>query len=340
MKVETVASGLIVPWELAFAPDGRIFVTERPGRLRVIKNGRLQPEPLAEIREVKHLGEGGLMGLALHPKFAQNRWLYLAYLYDNQGLNVRVVRYRETGSGLTDQKIIIDGIGGASVHDGCALKFGPDGKLYITTGDKAERGLAQMMNSLCGKILRVNDDGSVPRDNPFVNQPGARPEIWSTGHRNPQGLDWQPGTNTLFSVEHGPSGFDGAPGGDELNIVEKGKNYGWPIIHHRETKEGLVAPLLEYTPAVAPGGLAFYRGNKIPQWRNNLFFGCLRGARIVRVVLNGRRVVSQENLIEGEYGRIRAVASGTDGYLYFTTSNRDGRGRPASNDDRVLRFVP
>lgn len=340
MKVETVASGLIVPWELAFAPDGRIFVTERPGRLRVIRNGNLQSEPVAEIREVKHLGEGGLMGLALHPKFAQNRWLYLAYLYDHQGLKVRVVRYRETGSGLTDQKIIIDGIGGASVHNGCALKFGPDGKLYITTGDKAERALAQMMNSLCGKILRLNDDGSIPRDNPFVNRPGARPEIWSTGHRNPQGLDWQPGTNTLFSVEHGPSGFDGGPGGDELNIVDKGKNYGWPIIHHRETKEGLVSPLLEYTPAVAPSGLAFYRGNKIPQWKNNLFFGCLRGTRIIRVVLNGRRVVSQENLIEGEYGRIRAVASGPDGYLYFTTSNRDGRGRPASNDDRVLRFVP
>ena len=202
------------------------------------------------------------------------------------------------------------------------------------------RSLAQRLDSFAGKTLRLNDDGTVPPDNPFVGQNGARPEIWSYGHRNAQGLDWQPGTNLMFQTEHGPSGFDGPEGGDEVNIVEKGKNYGWPVIHHRQTGEGMEAPLLEYTPACAPASAAFYRGSVFPQFRGNFFFGCLRGTRIIRVVLDGRRVVSQENLLEKRYGRIREVAEGPDGYLYFSTSNRDGRGSPASDDDRIIRLVP
>jgi glucose/arabinose dehydrogenase len=200
--------------------------------------------------------------------------------------------------------------------------------------------LAQRLDSLAGKTLRVNDDGTVPPDNPFVGQNGARPEIWSYGHRNVQGLDWQPGTDLMFQTEHGPSGFDGPEGGDEVNIVEKGKDYGWPVIHHTQTRDGMQAPLLEYTPACAPASAVFYRGSVFSQFRRNFFFGCLRGMRIIRVVLDGRRVVKQENLLEKKYGRIRDVAEGPDGYLYFSTSNRDGRGSPANDDDRIIRLVP
>ncbi|HYY43352.1 MAG TPA: PQQ-dependent sugar dehydrogenase, partial [Pyrinomonadaceae bacterium] len=206
-----------------------------------------------------------------------------------------------------------------------------------------DRTLAQRMDSINGKILRLNDDGTVPPDNPFVNQPGARPEIWTYGHRNPQGIDFQPGTNLLFETEHGPSGFDGPGGGDEVNIVERGHNYGWPLIHHTQTRAGLEAPLLEYTPAIAPSGATFYRGanpNGFPQFKGNFFFTALRGEALIRVVLDGRRVVSQERLLEHQYGRIREIVEGPDGALYFATSNHDGRGRPARDDDRILRLVP
>jgi aldose sugar dehydrogenase len=185
----------------------------------------------------------------------------------------------------------------------------------------------------------LNDDGSVPNDNPFVGQQNARPEIWSYGHRNSQGLDWQPGTDLMFQTEHGPSGFDGPGGGDEVNIVERGKNYGWPLIHHRQTRAGLESPLLEYTPACAPASGMFYRGSAWPGWQGNFLFGCLRGERIIRVLLDGRRVVSQENLLEHQFGRIRDVAEGPDGFIYFSTSNRDGRGKPAQDDDRIIRLV-
>lgn len=339
-RVETVVGGLQVPWSIVWAPDGRMFFTERPGRVRVFANGQLRAEPLFTVRDVEESGESGLMSLALHPQFASNHFLYLAYVYNSNGQFVRVVRYRETEAGLTDQKVIIENIPAAEFHAGCRIRFGPDGKLYITTGDATERGLAQRLDSLAGKTLRLNDDGSIPQDNPFVGKANTRTEIWSYGHRNAQGLDWQPGTNLMFQTEHGPSGFDGPGGGDEVNIVERGKNYGWPTIHHRETRTGLEPPLLEYTPAVAPASGMFYRGSTFPQFRGNFFFGCLRGERIIRVVLDGRRVVSQENLLQDKYGRIREIAEGPDGAIYFSTSNRDGRGRPARDDDRIIRLTP
>lgn len=339
-KVEVVVRGMEVPWGIAFTPEGRMLFTERPGRVRVMEKGRLRVKPLAELPDVVSRGEAGLMGIAVHPNHARNRWVYLAYVYNEGGFKVRVTRFKDTGEQLTERKVIIENIAGAAVHVGMALGFGPDGKLYITTGDAAKKELGDQLNKIEGKTLRLNDDGSIPRDNPFVNRSGARPEIWSYGHRNAQGIAWQPGSNLMFQTEHGPSGFDGPGGGDEVNIVERGKHYGWPAIHHKQTRDGMVSPLLEYTPSVAPGGAAFYRGDKIPAFKNNLFFACLRGSMLVRVVLDGRRVVRTEEMFKNEYGRLRAVAFGPDGHLYFGTSNRDGRGNPHAEDDRIFRLIP
>lgn len=340
-RVETIVSGLQVPWSIVFAPDGRMIFTERPGRVRVFEGVKLRAEPLATIADVEPSGESGLMGLALHPQFNSNHLLYFSYAYRGErGQLVRVVRFRETGNALAERKLIIENIPAAANHAGCRLRFGPDAKLYITTGDATERALAQKLDSLAGKTLRLNDDGSVPTDNPFVGQAGARPEIWTYGHRNSQGLDWQPGTNLMFQTEHGPSGFDGPGGGDEVNIVERGKNYGWPTIHHTQTQAGLESPLLEYTPACAPASGMFYKASAFPEFRGNFFFGCLRGEALMRIVLDGRRVVRQERLLDKQYGRIRDVTEGPDGALYFSTSNRDGRGSPATDDDRIMRLVP
>jgi len=338
-RVEKVIGGLEVPWSIVWAPDGRMIFTERPGRVRVFENGSLRSNPLFVVPDVDPTGESGLMSIVLHPQFSSNHFLYLSYAYGGGGVRVRVVRYRETPDGLVDRKVIIEDIPAAQFHAGCRLRFGPDGKLYITTGDATQRDLAQKLDSLAGKTLRLNDDGSVPQDNPFVGQANARAEIWSIGHRNSQGMDWQPGTDLMFQTEHGPSGFDGPGGGDEVNIVEKGKNYGWPLIHHKETRAGLESPLLEYTPACAPASGMFYRGSAFSAFKGNFFFGCLRGEAMIRVVLDGRRVISQEQLVTS-YGRIRDVAEGPDGLLYFSTSNRDGRGKPTSDDDRILRLVP
>ena len=338
-KVEKVVGGLQVPWSIVWAPDGRMIFTERVGRIRVFENGSLKPQPLFVVPDVEPTGESGLMSVVLHPQFATNHLLYLSYAYAGAGIRVRVVRYREAPEGFVDRKVIIEDIPAAQFHAGCRLRFGPDGKLYVTTGDATQRELAQRLDSLAGKTLRLNDDGSVPNDNPFIGQANARPEIWSYGHRNSQGMDWQPGSNLMFQTEHGPSGFDGPGGGDEVNIVERGKNYGWPLIHHKESRAGLESPLLEYTPACAPASGMFYRGSAFPQFKGNFFFGCLRGERLIRVTLDGRRVLSQEDLIT-KYGRIRDVAEGPDGFLYFSTSNRDGRGTPTNDDDRILRLVP
>ncbi|HEX8551088.1 MAG TPA: PQQ-dependent sugar dehydrogenase [Abditibacteriaceae bacterium] len=346
-RVETVATGLEIPWAMAFTPDGRLFVTERPGRLRVIANGVLQEKPVAEFPEVQNARETGLMGLALHPRFAQNRWLYVAYAYQGKERFVRVERFRETADGLTERKTIIEDIPAANYHAGCRIKFGPDGKLYITTGDATAGSYAQRLDSLHGKTLRVNDDGSIPGDNPFARVAGARAEIFSYGHRNSQGLDWQPWTGRQFQTEHGPTSIlDGIDfiyangGGDEVNIVEAGRNYGWPVIHHERRRSFMETPLLEYTPAVAPGGATFYRGTTFPQWSGNFFFANLKDKSLVRLVLNGSRVVSQETLIKGEFGRLRDVAEGPDGALYICTSNRDPYGKPSPEDDRILRIVP
>lgn len=331
LRVETVASNLEVVWSIAFAPDGRLFFTERPGRIRVIENGRLQQQPVATIGVATQTAEGGLMGLALDPKFQENGYIYIMYTYSgNDGFFNRISRLTVKGSTAGDEKVLLDSIPGAVIHDGGRLSFGPDGKLYATTGDAGNQDSAQNMNSLNGKILRINPDGSIPGDNPFGNSP-----IYSYGHRNPEGLAWQPGTDRLYETEHGPVGFD------EVNRIQAGKNYGWPIIIGRGRSEKYVDPLLVFDPAVAPAGAAFYSSDRIPQWQGNLFFGTLRGRHLHRVIFDEQGNIKQDaRLYDGEYGRIRAVAQGPDGALYFGTSNRDGRGDPAGSDDRILRVVP
>jgi len=323
-----------------------MFFTERPGRVRVIEKGKLLAAPLFTVSDVELSGESGLMGMTLHPKFADNHFLYLAYAYQAGGKqNVKVVRYRETGETLTDAKTLVELIPAARYHAGTRLGFGPDSKLYITTGDATNQSQGQELNTLGGKTLRLNDDGTIPDDNPFVNQKGARPEIWTYGHRNAQGMDWQPESGLMFQTEHGPSLIDGVSlfkrsGGDEVNIVERGKNYGWAKISHKTKRAGMETAVLEYSPAIAPASGMFYRGNLFPEFKNNFFFGALKGEAIIRLVLDGRRIVGQEKMFVKTYGRIREIAEAPDGSIYFSTSNRDGRGDPTKEDDRILRIVP
>ena len=340
-KVETVATGLEVPWAFAWLPSGDLIFTERRGRVRIVEGGKLRTEPVFVVPDVEPSSESGLMDVTLHPNFAANNFIYMAYAYNSEGKRDKVVRYKYVGGKFIEPTVIIQHIPAAPNHAGMRCRFGPDGKLYISDGDSTKWDLAQDLSSLAGKILRLNDDGSVPQDNPFVGQKNVRPEIWAYGVRNPQGLAWQPGTNLLFETEHGPSGFEGkGAGGDEVNIIERGKNYGWPVIHHQMTQAGMESPLLEYSPACAPASAMFYNADKFPDFKGNFFFGCLGGRRIIRVVLDGRKVVSQENLLDGTYGRIREMEQGPDGFIYFSTSNRDGRGTAASEDDRIMRLVP
>jgi len=337
-EIMLVADNLYVPWSIVFTDPDRMLVTERNGKLRVIRNGILSEKPLKVFEEVSSDGEEGLMGLALDPDYRENKFLYISYAYGSSDkMSVKVVRYKDEGDKLSDEKTIIDGLPAERYHAGCRLRFGPDGRLYITTGDAGERKLAQDINTLYGKILRINPDGTIPADNPFPDNP-----VWSYGHRNPQGIDWYPGTDILYSTEHGPSGFDGPGGGDEVNIIVKGGNYGWPVVSHRETKEGMISPVLEFTPAIAPASGMFYRSDSIPQFKNNYFFGCLRGSGIMRVVIDKNdpsKIISNEMMAEVNFGRIRDIAQGPEGAIYFSTSNRDGRGRVREGDDKIYKII-
>jgi glucose/arabinose dehydrogenase len=337
VTVEVLVRGLEAPWALDFAPDGRIFVTERPGRIRIVAKGQLQTEPWM-VLTVAAVGEAGLMGLALDPQFAQNRYVYVAYTHRDAGgrLQNRLVRAREnakTGKGTLD-KILIDNVGGANNHNGGRVKFGSDGKLYWTMGDAQNSRLAQNLSSLNGKILRLNPDGSIPADNPFPNS-----YVYSYGHRNPQGLAWQPRTGRLYATEHGPSGFQGCCR-DEVNYIEPGKNYGWPEIRGDESREGRVSPIIEsgLGETWAPAGAAFATGGP---WAGSLLFTGLRGQTLYRVVIDSkdpRRVVTLERYFYRHFGRLRDIVEGPDGNLHLLTSNRDGRGSPTKDDDRIIRL--
>lgn len=305
---------------MAFAPDGRLFFTERPGRVRilnVVNNGRT--ELALTVDGIFAQGEAGLLGLALDPEFADNHWVYLYYTAAVAGGGVnRVVRYREVSGQLVERVLLLDNIPAAQIHDGGRLRFGPDGLLYATAGDAANTSLPQDVAALAGKILRITRTGSTPPGNPF-NTP-----IYSYGHRNPQGLDWHPATGELWASEHGNVG------NDEINNIRGGVNYGWPRIEATATMPGMEPPILFFNPAIAPSGASFYRGQRFPGFANNLFVATLRGSHLLRLRLNGREVMSQERLLDGRFGRLRDVVSGPDGFIYVATNT----------DDQIIRLVP
>lgn len=335
VKVETVADNLDIPWSIAWAPDGTVFFTERSGHLRVIQSGDLLEESIFSL-DVEGV-EGGLLGVALDPNYKENHFIYLYYTYnDFLSTQNKVVRYVESDLTLSEDKVLIDGIPGGPFHDGGRIEFGPDGKLYITTGDAGNAGLAQDKNSVAGKILRINSDGSIPEDNPFTDS-----SIYSYGHRNPQGIDWDQFGN-LVATEHGPSGWRGVAH-DEINLIVPGGNYGWPDIIGEETMDGLISPILQSGDDTwAPSGAEFYDGDKIPQWVGKYFVATLLGNHLhmIDFDLEKNIVVSDQKLFTGEFGRLRDVKTGPDGYLYVLTSNQDGRGSPKANDDKILRIVP
>jgi len=337
VRTDVVAEGLEAAWAIAFAPDGRIFVTERPGRVRVVVGGRLQEAPWARVPAVDNTRFGqetGLMGIAVDPAFATNGHVYVCHSYfrNEQGLlGNRIVRLTERDGRGTQPHVILDSIPGAFYHDGCRLKFGPDGKLYATMGDGRIEGAAQDMASPSGKILRLERDGTIPADNPVPRSPA-----WSMGHRNPQGIAWQPGTNRLYATDHGTGGVN------ELNLVERGSNHGWPVNRDGARDPRFATPVLVHPHP--PTGMTFVEGGRYPAWRGSLLFASIRadslGGHLHRVVLtsDGRGVASEERLLVQRYGRLRDVVQGPDGFLYVVTSNRDGRGQPRPGDDRLLRL--
>ena len=320
--ISIAAQNLQTPWEIAFLPDGGFLVTERPGTLTLLQADGVQI-PIADVYE---RSESGLLGLTLHPEFVENQWLYLYLTYEaGGGMWNRVERYRFDGTSLNDRVVIIDQIPGAPNHDGGRIEFGPDGLLYITTGDAGSASLAQDVNSLAGKILRLRDDGSIPKENPFGNP------IFSYGHRNPQGLAWDE-QGRLWSTEHGPSGL--GSGYDELNLVEIGGNYGWPEIQGDHTREGMIRPQLQSggNETWAPGDLEIVDGV--------IYFVGLRGSTLYSVPLDDIRAETLQRHFANDFGRLRALRLGPDGLLYMGTSNRDGRGSVRDGDDKIYRIDP
>lgn len=339
-EVTTVAGGLEVPWSMDIAPDGRIFFTERGGRLWIIgADGSLPGEPALSIDA--GIVEGGLLGVALGPSFPDEPHVYIYHTYrEFFSVYNRVVRYTEDGGALRDPSVLVDRIPGGPVHDGGRIRFGPDGMLYATTGDAGNVRLSRDLGSTAGKILRIAPDGSVPADNPYPGSP-----VYSSGHRNPQGIDWHPATGALVASEHGPSGERGF-GQDEINVIERGADYGWPDAAGDEAAEGTVAPAVHSGDETwAPSGASFYTSDAIPEFDGRLLVAALAGKRLLAVSFEegpggGMSVAGIEDHLAGEYGRLRDVVDGGDGSVYVLTSNRDGRGRAAEQDDRILRLVP
>jgi aldose sugar dehydrogenase len=349
-KVSEVAEGLDHPYSIAFLPDGSMLVTERAGRLRLIKDGKLVTTPIAGVPPVHTGSQAGLFDVVLHPKFAENNTLYLTYAHGTAAANAtRVMRARFDGQALSDQQVIFEAkpLKDTNNHYGGRLVFLPDGTFVLLIGDGFEyREQAQNLGSHLGKIVRLNDDGTVPADNPFAGREGVRPEIWSYGHRNQQGLVFDAERNRLFETEHGPQG------GDELNVIEAGKNYGWPVITHGRdytgalvspytARAGMEQPIVFWTPSIAPSGLAVYRGDKFPAWNGDLLVGALAYQHLGRIDLDDNgQVVGQKLLFTKPGGeRIRDVRVSPDGYVYVTTDyGADGADGVPSG--RVLKIEP
>jgi glucose/arabinose dehydrogenase len=330
LQVRTVASGLDTPWDLAWGPDGDLWVTERPGRISRVSVATGQVTLLGELK-VAEVSESGLMGMAFHPDFSAQPYVYLAHSYRSAfGIQNRLVRMRYANGRLTDPQTLLDDIPGAGNHNGSRLVIGPDRMLYVTTGDAGDGSRSQDLKSLAGKVLRLTLDGKPAPGNPFGNA------VWSSGHRNPQGIAFQPGTAALYSAEHGPSEAD------EVNVVERGRNYGWPEVRGACDTDAertfcaantVMEPVAEFTPTLGVAGAAFVS-------RDTLLVTALSGRVLLRITLtsDGRRAAHIERLHAGEFGRIRDVLVGPDGAIYVATSNRDGRGSPAVDDDRILRI--
>jgi len=324
-RIVTIAEGLEHPWGMAFLPGGDILVTERPGRLRIIRNGQLVGQPIQGVPPVAARGQGGLLDVVLHPRFSENRLVYLSYAKAGpDGATTAVSRGTLQDDRLTGVQEIFEarawGQGGQ--HFGSRLLFDNQGYLYITIGDRGTMNRAQDRSDHAGTTIRLHDDGRVPQDNPLAGQSGALPEIYSYGHRNAQGMALHPETGRVWQNEHGPRG------GDEINVVQPGRNYGWPVITHgvnydrtvitRDTaREGMESPLLHWTPSIAPSGMTFYTGDAFPNWRNSVFTGALAGQHLRRSVFDGTRLVSEERLLTDFGRRIRDVREGPDGFLYL-----------------------
>lgn len=332
-SVEQVTVGLEHPWGMAFLPDGRMLVTERPGRLRLVEaDGTLDPAPLKGVPTAFARGQGGLLDVALHPDFESNRLVYLSFSQlDGRAAVTAVARGVLDDEGLTEMEVIFASNGRTSQtrHFGSRLAFDAEGRLWVTHGDRGDRDLAQDPGSHAGSVLRLTDGGGVPGDNPFAGQTGAMPEIYSIGHRNPQGLAIHPATGAIWIHEHGPRG------GDEVNIIKPGANYGWPVVSQgREyasgkavgasEAEGMTPAIHVWDPSIAPSGMAFYEGEAFPEWQGDLFVGALAFQLLARLELDGDTVVHEERLLEDALGRIRDVSVGLDGFVYLLIDDDDG----------------
>ncbi|MBX3454600.1 PQQ-dependent sugar dehydrogenase [Ferrovibrio sp.] len=333
IRAVTVTRGLEVPWSMAFLPDGRMLVTERPGRLRMVARDGGLSAPLAGVPKVFASGQGGLLDVVLDPNFASNRLVYLSYAEPGDGgAGTAVARGKLSDSGLQDVQVIFrqqPKVSGG-LHFGARLAFDRNGLLFIGLGERYRRDEAQILGSHLGKLIRIKPDGSLPPDNPFVGRTGALPEIYSYGHRNIQGMTLHPETGALWLHEHG------AQGGDEINLPQAGLNYGWPVITHGvdysgarigegTAKAGMEQPLLHWTPSIAPAGMAFYFGDKFPAWRGNLFVGSLKFRTLHRVVFENGKPKYEEAMLKPLGENIRDVRAGPDGYLYIATDNPEGR---------------
>ena len=333
-RLVTLVEGLENPWSIAFLPDGRMLVTERPGRLRVVsKDFRLDPSPIEGLPPIVEAGQGGLFDVVLHPRYAENGWIYISYNGPGSGgWATELLRARLEGNRLTDTQVLfrLQPKSRKGQHFGGRIVFDHKGFLYLTLGDRGDKERAQHLDDHAGSVIRLHDDGRVPADNPFVNRPGARPEKFTLGNRNMQGAALHPQTGELWTHEHGPQG------GDEVNVMRAGRNYGWPIITYGVNyvigtrigegteKPGMEQPLYYWVPSIAPSGMAFYTGESFPNWRGNLFVGSLKFQLLARLELDGEKIVREERLIQGELGRIRDVRTGPDGNLYLLTDAPDG----------------